>query len=144
MRSRHNGTTECEVWTECHKSQGWNRRVRPKNFIFGIEIFFFQNGRGLIHTGVQLFPLPYFGRWQWAYCDSFYQLCWIFYWQSNQHKKKYKLARWNIICQPKVQGGLGILNIDVQNKCPLSKWLFKLVNEEGLWQSILKRKYLRM
>jgi hypothetical protein len=23
------------------------------------------------------------------------------YWQSDQHKKKYRLARWNIICQPK-------------------------------------------
>jgi hypothetical protein len=28
-----------------------------------------------------------------------------FYWQSDQHKKKYMLARWNIICQPKDQGG---------------------------------------
>jgi hypothetical protein len=52
-------------------------------------------------------------------------------------------VRWNIICQLKEQGGLGILNIDVQNKCLLSKWLFKLINEEGLWQNILKRKYLK-
>jgi hypothetical protein len=66
-----------------------------------------------------------------------------FYWQSDQHKKKYMLARWNIICQPKEQGGLGIQNIDVQNKCMLSKWLLKLINEEGLWQNLLRRKYLR-
>jgi hypothetical protein len=55
-----------------------------------------------------------------------------FYWQSDQHKKKYRLVRWNIICQHKEQGGLGILNIDVQNICMLSKWLFKLINEEGI------------
>jgi hypothetical protein len=67
----------------------------------------------------------------------------MFYGQSDQHKKKYKLTRWNIIYQPKEQDGLGILNIDVQNKCLLSKWLFKLINEEGLWQNILKRKYLK-
>jgi glycopeptide antibiotics resistance protein len=24
-----------------------------------------------------------------------------FYWQCEQHKKKYRLTRWNIICQPK-------------------------------------------
>jgi hypothetical protein len=36
-----------------------------------------------------------------------------FYWQSDQHEKKYRLARWNIICQPKEHGGLGIHNIDV-------------------------------
>jgi hypothetical protein len=44
-----------------------------------------------------------------------------FYWQSDQHKKKYRLARWNIICQPKDQGGLGVQNIDTQNMCLLSK-----------------------
>jgi hypothetical protein len=38
-----------------------------------------------------------------------------FYWQSDNQKKKYRLARWDIICQPKDQGGLGIHNIDIQN-----------------------------
>jgi hypothetical protein len=28
------------------------------------------------------------------------------------------------------QGGLGIQNIKIQNKCLLSKWLFKLINED--------------
>jgi hypothetical protein len=31
----------------------------------------------------------------------------------------------------------------VQNKCLLSKWLFKLLNEDDLWQEILKKKYLK-
>jgi hypothetical protein len=66
-----------------------------------------------------------------------------FYWQSDQHKKKYRLAKWNIICQPKDQGGLGIHNINIQNRCLLSKWLFRLINEEGLWQTMLKWKYLK-
>ena len=47
------------------------------------------------------------------------------------------------MCQPKVQGGLGIQNLDIQNKCLLSKWLFKLLNEEGLWQEPLRNKYLK-
>jgi hypothetical protein len=42
----------------------------------------------------------------------------------------------------KGSGGLGVQNIDIQNKCHLSKWLFKLLNEEGLWQTMLRRKYL--
>jgi hypothetical protein len=65
-----------------------------------------------------------------------------FYWQSDDHKKKYKLAKWSIICQPKDQRGLGIQNIDIQNCCLLSKWLFELINEEGLWQNFLRRKYV--
>jgi hypothetical protein len=53
----------------------------------------------------------------------------MFFWQGENHKKKYRLARWDILCQPKDQGGLGIQNIDVQNKCLLRKWLFNLINE---------------
>ena len=48
-----------------------------------------------------------------------------FYWQNDQHKRKYRLAKWEILCQPKIQGGLGIQNLDLQNRCLLSKWLFK-------------------
>jgi hypothetical protein len=46
------------------------------------------------------------------------------------------------MCQPKDQGGLGIQNLEIQNECLLSKWLFKLINENGLWQTILRNKYL--
>ena len=65
-----------------------------------------------------------------------------FFWQGEGHKKKYRLAKWDVICQPKEVGGLGILNLEVQNKCLLSKWLYKLLNEEGMWQSLSRRKYM--
>jgi hypothetical protein len=65
-----------------------------------------------------------------------------FFWQCDEHKKKYRLTKWSILCTPKDFGGLGIQNLDIQNKCLLSKWLFKLINEEGVWQDLLKRKYL--
>ena len=66
-----------------------------------------------------------------------------FYWQNDQHKRKYRLVKWNLICQPKQQGGLGVQNLDIQNKCLMSKWLFKLCNEDGLWQQLLRNKYIR-
>jgi hypothetical protein len=47
------------------------------------------------------------------------------------------------LCQPKIQGGLGIQNLDIQNKCLLSKWLFKLLNEDGMWQELLRNKYIK-
>ena len=65
-----------------------------------------------------------------------------FFWQSDQQKKKYRLTKWSIICRPKDQGGLGIEVLDMKNKCLLSKWLFKLLTEEGVWQEILFNKYL--
>ena len=39
-------------------------------------------------------------------------------------------------------GGLGILNLELQNECLLSKWLFKLINEDSVWQELMK-KYLK-
>jgi len=66
-----------------------------------------------------------------------------FYWQNDQHKRKYRLVKWEVMCQPKDQGGLGIQNLEIQNKCLLSKWLFKLLNEDGMWQELLRNKYIK-
>ncbi|WVZ85042.1 hypothetical protein U9M48_032004 [Paspalum notatum var. saurae] len=63
--------------------------------------------------------------------------------ERDSHKKKYRLARWKILCMPKEQGGFVIRNLEIQNICLLSKWFYKLINEEGVWPNILKTKYLR-
>ena len=64
-----------------------------------------------------------------------------FFWQSDGHKKKYRLTKWNIICRPKEQGGLGIEDLELKNKSLLAKWLHKLINEDGMWQELLHKKY---
>jgi hypothetical protein len=66
-----------------------------------------------------------------------------FFWQGDGHKKKYRLTKWDIICRPKDQGGLGIEDLKLKNRSLLSKWLFKLINEEGVWQELLHNKYLK-
>ncbi len=65
-----------------------------------------------------------------------------FYWQGDGHKKKYRLAKWDIIRRPKDQGGLGIHDLDVKNIVLLSKWLYKLLTTDGMWQQMLRNKYL--
>jgi hypothetical protein len=66
-----------------------------------------------------------------------------FFWQSDELKRKYRLARWDVICRPKDQGGLGIENLEVKNRCLLSKWLSKLsVETQATWAQILRNKYL--
>ena len=66
-----------------------------------------------------------------------------FFWQYDQQQKKNRLMKWSIICQPKVQGGLDLQNHDIKNNCLLSKWLYKLYNEEGFWQQLLRNKYVK-
>jgi hypothetical protein len=57
-------------------------------------------------------------------------------------KKKYRLAKWSIVCSPKDQGGLGIHDLEVKNIALLDKWLFRLLTGDGMWQTILYRKYV--
>ena len=66
-----------------------------------------------------------------------------FFCQCDEVKTKYRLTRWDIICRPKDQAGLGIENLEIKNKCLLSKWLFRLsVETDGMWAQILRNKYL--
>jgi Zn/Cd-binding protein ZinT len=66
-----------------------------------------------------------------------------FFEQCDEHKKKYRLAKWSILHKPKSVRGMGIIDLDTQNKCLLSKWVAKLLNEDGMWQQVLKKKYLK-
>jgi hypothetical protein len=36
-----------------------------------------------------------------------------FFWQGDSKKKKYRLAKWSVVCCPKDQGGLGIHDLSV-------------------------------
>jgi hypothetical protein len=62
-----------------------------------------------------------------------------FFWQGDEHKNKYRLAKRSIVCQPKDQGDLGILDLKTKNKALLSKWLYKLLTFDGLWQQNLRK-----
>ena len=65
-----------------------------------------------------------------------------FFWQSDEHKRKYQLAKCVILCQSKEQGGLGIQNLELKNIALLSKWLYRLITIDGTWQQILRNRYL--
>jgi hypothetical protein len=66
-----------------------------------------------------------------------------FFWQGDGHKRKYRLTKWDMICRPKSQGGLGVEVLELKNKSLISKWLFKHINERGVWQELLQNKYLK-
>jgi hypothetical protein len=65
-----------------------------------------------------------------------------FFWQGDSEKKKYRLVKWSVVCRPKDQGGLGVHDLEVKNSALLGKWMFKLLTEDGVWQTLLKRKYI--
>jgi hypothetical protein len=64
-------------------------------------------------------------------------------WQSGRDYKKNHLAKWEMVCTPKKQGGLGVLDLNCMNVALLSKWLWNIENSNGLWQEIIKAKYIK-
>jgi hypothetical protein len=64
-------------------------------------------------------------------------------WNGGSSKNKYHLVKWDTVCTAKNIGGLGILNLRWMNISLLTKWLWKLEKEDGLWQTIVKKKYMK-
>jgi hypothetical protein len=56
-------------------------------------------------------------------------------------KNQYNLVKWSIVCLPKDQWGLKILDVDVMDIALRSKLLWKLFNENGIWEKIIFNKY---
>jgi hypothetical protein len=65
-----------------------------------------------------------------------------FFWQGDSEKKKYRLVKWSVVCRPKDHGGLGVHDLEVKNSSLLGKWLFKRLTENGVWHTLLKRKFM--
>jgi hypothetical protein len=66
-----------------------------------------------------------------------------FFWQGGGTKRKYHLVKWVKICKSKKKkGGLGIKDLRKMNVSLLTKWWWKMEKENGLWQEIVKAKYL--
>lgn len=51
--------------------------------------------------------------------------------------------KWSRVCRSKKKGGLGVKNLHKQNIALLTKWWWKLDTGEGLWQDIVRNKYLK-
>ena len=65
-----------------------------------------------------------------------------FFWPGDNEKEKYRLAKWDVVCRPKDHGDLGIHDLKVKNRALLGKWWFRLLTEDGEWQTLLRRKYI--
>jgi hypothetical protein len=62
--------------------------------------------------------------------------------QGDSEKKKYRLIKWTVVCRSKDVGGLGVHDLEIKNSALLGKWIFKLLTEDGVWQTLVKRKYI--
>lgn len=61
-----------------------------------------------------------------------------FLWNGSVFRKVISKVHWNIVCQPKSKGGLGIRNLFVMNRALLAKWWWRFaVEKDSLWKRVL-------
>jgi hypothetical protein len=66
-----------------------------------------------------------------------------FFWHGKKQKRGYYMVKWGRVCRSRKKGGLGIKDLRKQNISLLCKWWWKLETQNGLWQDIVRAKYLR-
>ncbi|CAJ2673784.1 unnamed protein product [Trifolium pratense] len=65
-----------------------------------------------------------------------------FLWGGGLEEKKLCWIKWDHICLPKNQGGLGVKNLELFNTALLSKWKWRLIDErQGVWADLLRYRY---
>ena len=64
-------------------------------------------------------------------------------WRKDKNKERVNsLASWEMVCKPKKKGGLGIMDLHLQNKALLIKFLDKFYNNaEVPWVSLVRDSY---
>jgi len=67
-----------------------------------------------------------------------------FFWKKYGTEKGLPMVAWDKICQPKNLRGLGLRKTEAVNLAFQAKLAWKvLTGSDGLWSSVVKRKYLR-
>ena len=66
-------------------------------------------------------------------------------WRGSDFRKKgYNLAAWDLVRRPKSKGGLGVINLSLQNDALLLKQLDKFYTKENIqWVNLIWGKYYR-
>ncbi|KAL4307123.1 uncharacterized protein LOC107605009 [Arachis ipaensis] len=75
-------------------------------------------------------------------CNELERMQRSFIWGEGPDQKKIYHLNWNTLCQPKLQGGLGMRKIQTMNDAFLLKSVWRFIKEpEALWSQVLIHKY---
>ncbi|XP_073351828.1 uncharacterized protein [Aegilops tauschii subsp. strangulata] len=107
---------------------------------------FTSSGARLILTNSSLSSLPMFVMGLFLLADGVHTKMDTprarFFWEGAGPKHKYHMVKWQAVCRPKAQGGLGIINSKLMKIALMCKWIWKLSQgETGLWMDLLRAKY---
>jgi hypothetical protein len=66
----------------------------------------------------------------------------VFLWAGLSNNSKTCWVKWDVVCRPKKEGGLGVRNLRFVNISLLAKWKWKLLSREHeLWKEVVVARY---
>jgi hypothetical protein len=66
----------------------------------------------------------------------------VFLWAGLSNHSKTCWVKWDVICRPKKEGGLGVRDLRLVNISLLAKWKWKLLTyDEELWKDVVVARY---
>ena len=112
---------------------------KKKHLSFGGRVTLIQS----VLTSIPIYFFSFF-RVPKGVVDKLVSLQRKFLWGGDSEHNKIAWVKWNIVCLPKEEGGLGIKDIDTFNLALLAKWKWNLFQHTGqLWVKVLESKYGR-
>ena len=97
-----------------------------------------------VFASIPLFYLSFF-KVPVSVCNRITSLQRSFLWGWGKDNRSIPWVRWETICKPSEEGGLGIKDIRKFNYALMAKWKWRLKSEaNGKWKDILESKYMML
>lgn len=107
------------------------------------KAFLSRGGRlTLIQSVLSSIPIYYLSLFRARVIEAIEKLMRDFLWEGGDLLGGEHLVAWDLVCRPKLKGGLGIGKVLARNKALLMKWIWRFPKERNaLWYKVIKSKY---